>query len=163
MALCYRYNENKKYIGSEEMLKDPLESELQKKDIWLLPADCTLIEPPEAKEGFNIVWNGEAWEYKELGKEPEPHVPTEDELKAQVRAVRNSYLEQTDKFMLVDYPITDDERELYKQYRVYLRTYPECRDWYKANPKTYEEWYALYLEADKLQTELTVAHQPTEA
>ena len=71
-----------------------------------------------------------------------------------VRAVRNQYLEQTDKYMITDYPITDDERELYKQYREYLRTYPECRDWYKANPKTYEEWHALYLEANKLQTEL---------
>ena len=140
MALCYRYNENKEYIGSEEMFKDPLESELQKKDIWLLPADCTLIEPPKAKKGFDIVWNGEAWEYKELEKEPKPYAPTDDELKAQVRAVRNMYLEQTDKVMLVDYPITDDERELYKQYREYLRTYPECQDWYKANPKTYEEW-----------------------
>ena len=83
--------------------------------------------------------------------------------KEQVRSIRNGYLEQTDKYLSVtDYPISDDERELYKQYRVYLRTYPECRDWYKANPKTYEEWYASYLEADKLQTELTVAHQPTE-
>ena len=90
-----------------------------------------------------------------------PEKPVE-ELQAQVRAVRNQYLEHTDKFMITDYPITDEERELYKQYRTYLRTYPECRDWYKANPKTYEEWYALYLEADKLQTELTVAHQPAE-
>ena len=98
-----------------------------------------------------------------IGDEPKPYVPTEDELKAQVRAVRNQYLEQTDKVMLVDYPITDDERELYRQYREYLRTYPECQDWYKANPKTYDEWYSRYLEADKLQTELTVAHQPTEA
>ena len=85
-----------------------------------------------------------------------------EQKKTDVRAVRNSYLEQTDKYMITDYPITDEERELYKQYREYLRTYPECRDWYKANPKTYEEWYASYLEADKLQTELTVAHQPTE-
>ena len=98
-----------------------------------------------------------------IGNEPKPYIPTEDELKIQVRSVRNQYLEQTDKFMLVDYPITDDDRELYKQYRVYLRTYPECRDWYKANPNIYQELYALYLEADKLQTELTVAHQPTEA
>ena len=86
-----------------------------------------------------------------------------EQKKVEVRAVRNQYLEQTDKYMIADYPITDEERELYRQYRTYLRTYPECRDWYKANPKTYEEWYALYLEADKLQTELTVAHQPTEA
>ena len=91
-----------------------------------------------------------------------PEKPTEQK-EAEVRAVRNQYLEQTDKFLLADYPIADEERELYKQYRTYLRTYPECRDWYKANPKTYEEWYALYLEADKLQTELTVAHQPAEA
>ena len=92
-----------------------------------------------------------------------PPEPSIEDKQARVRAVRNQYLQQTDKFMIVDYPITDDERELYKQYRVYLRTYPECRDWYKANPKTYDEWYALYLEADKLQTELTIAHQPTEA
>ena len=86
-----------------------------------------------------------------------------EQKKAEIRAVRNQYLEQTDKYMITDYPITDEERELYKQYREYLRTYPECQDWYKANPKTFEEWYALYLEADKLQTELTVAHQPAEA
>lgn len=159
MALCYRYNENKEYVGSEEMFRDPLESELQKKDIWLLPADCALIEPPEAKEGFYIVWNGEAWEYKELEKEPEPHVPTEDELKVQVRNVRNWYLQQTDKFMLVDYPITLAQLANYQRYRVYLRTYPETTDWYLSNPKTYDEWYASYLEASKPQTEPT---QPAE-
>ena len=72
-----------------------------------------------------------------------PPEPSDEEKKARVRAVRNQYLEQTDKFMLADYPITDEERELYKQYREYLRTYPECRDWYKANPKTYDEWKSL--------------------
>ena len=66
-----------------------------------------------------------------------------EQRKEQVRAVRNSYLEQTDKFMIMDYPITDDERELYRQYRTYLRTYPECRDWYEANPKTFDEWKSL--------------------
>lgn len=66
-----------------------------------------------------------------------------EQRKEQVRAVRNGYLEQTDKFMIVDYPISDEERELYKQYRTYLRTYPECQDWYKANPKTYDEWKSL--------------------
>ena len=68
-----------------------------------------------------------------------PEKPIEQK-EAEVRAVRNQYLKQTDEFMIVDYPITDEERELYKQYRTYLRTYPECQDWYKANPKTYDEW-----------------------
>ncbi len=71
-----------------------------------------------------------------------PKKPVEEK-EAEVRSVRNQYLKQTDEFMIVDYPITDDERELYKQYREYLRTYPECRDWYKANPKTYYEWKSL--------------------
>ena len=109
------------------------------------------------KNGLIIEDKGD---YLEAVNPPEPSV---EEKEARVRSVRNQYLEQTDKFMIADYPITDDERELYRQYRVYLRTYPECRDWYKANPKTYDERYALYLEADRLQTELTVAHQPAEA
>ena len=66
-----------------------------------------------------------------------------EQKKADVRAVRNQYLEQTDKYMIADYPITDEERELYKKYRTYLRTYPECQDWYKANPNTFEEWKSL--------------------
>ena len=52
-----------------------------------------------------------------------PEKPTEQK-EAEVRAIRNQYLEQTDKYMITDYPISDDERELYKQYREYLRTYP---------------------------------------
>ena len=123
----------------------------------------TYMNPTTGTDEVKLVKTPTLKRFWVIGDEPKPYVPTEDELKAQVRAVRNQYLEQTDKVMLVDYPITDDERELYKQYREYLRTYPECRDWYKANPKTYDEWYASYLEADKLQTELTVAHQPTEA
>ena len=71
-----------------------------------------------------------------------PEKPVEEK-EAEVRSVRNQYLEQTDKFMIADYPITDEERELYRQYRTYLRTYPECQDWYKANPKTYYEWKSL--------------------
>ena len=60
--------------------------------------------------------------------------------KVQVRAVRNQYLEQTDKYMIADYPITDEEREQYKAYRVYLRDYTLEDEWWLANPKTFEEW-----------------------
>ena len=40
-----------------------------------------------------------------------PEKPVEEK-KADVRAVRNQYLEQTDKYMITDYPVSDDEREL---------------------------------------------------
>ena len=70
-----------------------------------------------------------------------PPEPTVDELKANVRAVRNRYLEQTDKYLSVsDFPITDEERESYKQYRTYLRDYTLEDEWWLANPLTFDEW-----------------------
>ena len=68
-----------------------------------------------------------------------PEKPVEEK-KAEVRAVRNMYLEQTDKVMLVDYPITDDERELYRQYRTYLRDYTLTDNWWVSEPQKFEEW-----------------------
>ena len=66
-----------------------------------------------------------------------------EQRKEQVRSVRNQYLEQTDKFMIADYPITDDERELYKQYRTYLRDYTLSENWWEHSPMTFEEWKSL--------------------
>ena len=63
-----------------------------------------------------------------------------EQKKADVRTVRNQYLEQTDKFMIADYPITDDERELYKQYRTYLRDYTLSENWWESEPHKFEEW-----------------------
>ena len=63
-----------------------------------------------------------------------------EQKKAQVRAVRNQYLKQTDEFMIVDYPITDEERELYKQYRTYLRDFTVAENWWESNPLKFEEW-----------------------
>ncbi len=42
---------------------------------WLIPAHYTEVEPPPAKEGFNIVWKGNAWAYEEIPQPPEPPVP----------------------------------------------------------------------------------------
>ena len=69
-----------------------------------------------------------------------PPEKTIEQKQADVRAVRNQYLEQTDKYMISDYPITDDERELYKQYRTYLRDYTLTENWWESNPLKFEEW-----------------------
>ena len=63
-----------------------------------------------------------------------------EQRKEQVRAVRNQYLEQTDKYMITDYPITDDERWLYRQYRTYLRDYTLPENWWESEPQKFEEW-----------------------
>ena len=66
-----------------------------------------------------------------------------EQRKEQVRAVRNMYLEQTDKYMITDYPITDDERELYRQYREYLRDYTLPENWWESEPQKFEEWVSF--------------------
>lgn len=42
-------------------------------------------------------------------------------LKEEKRAERDALLAATDKYMLPDYPITEEERNKYKNYRKYLR------------------------------------------
>lgn len=69
-----------------------------------------------------------------LGKTPEKK-------QEEIRSIRNSYLRDTDKYIVTDYPITDEGRELYKAYRVYLRDYPESSEnWYESEPLTFEKW-----------------------
>ena len=71
-----------------------------------------------------------------------------EQKKTDVRAVRNQYLEQTDKFMITDYPITDDERELYKQYRTYLRDYTLSENWWEHSPKDFSTWKEMLTEEE---------------
>ena len=64
--LTYKFDENtKEYLYSEEAFIDPLETEHQGQQVWLLPADSTFTSPLEPKDGYAVVWNGEAWEYIE--------------------------------------------------------------------------------------------------
>ena len=81
-----------------------------------------------------------------------PKKPVE-ELQAQVRAVRNWYLQQTDKFMIADYPISDEEREIYKQYRTYLRDYTLAENWWESNPLKFEEWNEVTSDTQVDETE----------
>ena len=74
-----------------------------------------------------------------------PEKPTEQK-ETEVRAVRNMYLEQTDKYMITDYPITDEERELYKQYREYLLDYTLSENWWEHSPKDFSTWKEMLTE-----------------
>lgn len=61
--LTYHYDEKtKEFIYAEKAFLDPLESKVQGKDIFLLPANATFIPPTEVKEGCVNVWNGDEWE-----------------------------------------------------------------------------------------------------
>lgn len=69
--------------------------------------------------------------------------PTAEELQAEVRAVRNSYLEtyvDPKQLVMVWDSLSADDKKLYKDYRQYLLDYTEVEGWYLQNPKTLDEW-----------------------
>ena len=84
----------------------------------------------EVEEGYDGSWYLKGYA---------PEKPTEQK-EAEIRAVRNQYLEQTDKYMIADYPITSTQKAKYKQYRVYLRDYTLTEDWFEHEPMSFAEW-----------------------
>lgn len=65
-----------------------------------------------------------------------------EQKQAEVRAIRNQYLADTDKYVSIpDFPITETEEALYVQYRKYLRDYPESSaGWYLTEPLSYGQY-----------------------
>ena len=66
--------------------------------------------------------------------------PTAEEKQAQTRAIRNSLLVDSDKYLMPDFPTDDVGRELYIQYRQYLRDYTQSPNWWESQPLKYEDW-----------------------
>ena len=62
MKYVYKYDEKtKEYLGKTEALLDPLETQLQQKEIYLLPADAT-FSAPTLQQGYVSVFKEGAWE-----------------------------------------------------------------------------------------------------
>lgn len=82
---------------------------------------------------------------------PEPPIPepTEDDLKASVRMVRDMYLIRTDFTQLEDVPMDEEEKGYYREYRQYLRDYTSKNNWWLKEPDAYDQWL--------------LAHHPVEA
>jgi hypothetical protein len=96
---AYLFDENtKEFEGLVDCQIDPLESEKQGKKIWLLPANSTLVEPLEPKEGYLIVFNGEFWEYQEIEKPSEEEKEPTNEDISNMR--QNAYMMRTDPLTL---------------------------------------------------------------
>lgn len=68
-----------------------------------------------------------------------------EQKKADVRSVRNSYLEKyvdPKQLVLVWNSLTESEQKEYMDYRQYLLDYPETEGWYEHSPMNFEEWKA---------------------
>lgn len=111
---------------------------------------ATLKKPYNYKERASFVSKWGMYEIKETDTELQAWGMTQEEqeelavvsAKIAVRSVRNEYLEETDKFVSIpDFPVSEEEKSKCIEYRKYLRDYPESNeDWYKQNPKTFEDW-----------------------
>lgn len=89
---AYKYSSNLYYIGEQECQLDPIASRRQGHDVWLLPANCTWIEPPENKNGYKVKWMGGEWGYEEIFVEPKPE--TEPQTIDKIKAVKISELKE---------------------------------------------------------------------
>lgn len=87
----------------------------------------------EVEQAYNGTWYLQGYA---------PEKPVE-ELQAEVRAVRNSYLEKyvdPKQLVIVWDSLSADDKKLYADYRQYLLDYTEQEDWYLQNPMTLDEW-----------------------
>lgn len=82
-------------------------------------------------------WRG--WWYKTEDVPVKPQELLEEEIKS----YRNTELQNTDKFMIEDYPITEEEKALYKKYRTYLRDYTLLDKWWLKKPLSFDDWKLL--------------------
>ncbi len=105
--IAYRYDPaTNLYAGTQERQLDPVETANTGVEVYLTPADCTDVEPLEEKEGYNIKWNGSAWEYVEAPKEEEPptHEETEPTTEQKIASLDAQY--SADKSTLQGYYVT---------------------------------------------------------
>lgn len=79
-------------------------------------------------------YNGQWYVKGHAPKEPEP------EIQIRVREIRNGLLNDSDKYLMPDFPIDMAGRESYKLYRQYLRDYTQSPDWWESEPLKYEDW-----------------------
>lgn len=60
--IVYNYDANTgEYMDSKAASLDPLESDKQKKEVYLVPSYATTVEPPAIQEGFARCFIGEKW------------------------------------------------------------------------------------------------------
>ena len=132
---AYIYN-SQKYFEREDVAQiDPLESKAEGREIFIMPANSTEIEPPAEKDGFKIKWSGSEWIYEGIQTEKEEQrEKTQEEKAADVRAERDRRIDairwRIERYQTQDEAglETNDTAEQYKAILLYvqaLRDVPE--------------------------------------
>ena len=122
----FNYDENGFFTTESTADESPLEE-----GVYLIPANATIVKPPEYKEGFDIKFNIELndFEYVEIKPIIEEEIeivePTEEEIIAQKVQEAKAYLASTDFKMTVDYygTLTEAEQVQLTQLRAEAREF----------------------------------------
>ena len=125
------------------------EEDVSKREPYEQEHEETYMNPTTGADEVRLVKTPTLKRFWVIGDEPKPYVPTEDELKAQVRAVRDNYMQTTQnridryrnqKELGIE---TTDTEEVFKQlleYTQYLRDYPNGENWWVKNPMVFDEY-----------------------
>ena len=125
------------------------EEDVSKREPYEQEHEETYMNPTTGETEVKTVSSPTIKRFFVIGDEPKPYAPTDDELKAQVRAVRDKYMQTTQnridryrnqKELGIE---TTDTEEVFKrllEYTQYLRDYPNGENWWAKNPMVFNEW-----------------------
>ena len=86
--IAYGYDIGGAYTGPTPCQIDPIRSRREGKYVYLLPANSTLTAPPEFDpETQKAVWDGAAWNIKDIPPAPEPVTPEPSAKEAGIAAL----------------------------------------------------------------------------
>lgn len=80
---------------------------------------------------------------------------SETDKQNRVRGIRNQMLNESDKYMISDFPLTDEERVQMGLYRQYLRDYTKQDNWWESLPDSFADWRANIEKVDEILKEST--------
>lgn len=78
----YYYDEKGYFTTTSPAFLDPLETEMQGKEVWLIPPSATTIEPPKAKAEHRLLFKGGEWGQEKIEEEIKAETPTLEEVRA---------------------------------------------------------------------------------
>lgn len=127
------------------------EEDVSKREPYEQEHEETYMNPTTGADEVKLVKTPTLKRFFVIGDEPKPYVPTNDELKAQVRSVRDSYMQTTQnridryrnqKELGIETTDTEEKFKRLLEYTQYLRDYPNGKKWWRKTPMLFDEWAA---------------------
>lgn len=125
------------------------EEDVSKREPYEQEYEETYMNPTTGETEVKTVSSPTLKRFFVIGDEPKPYTPTDDELKAQVRDVRDNYMQTTQnridryrnqKELGIETTDTEEAFKRLLEYTQYLRDYPNGENWWVKNPMVFDEW-----------------------